>query len=808
MHVPLRALQKLQRRRIVNEQPPEKLVSLLERLQLANRAQLLSVGRHVNRLANDLPRFESVWIDALAQARYITPYQAAELNAGRGMELAVGPFLLEQPLETSGWSQAFRAKDPQSQQLVRLTRARCSASQVEARAAALQKVVERVGGIQNPHVVVPFHCGSLDHWLWVASKYFDATTAQAWTVHHGRLPAETVLEIARQMTEGLAALEAVGLIHADVSAQSLLLGKNGGTTLVDGLLRGITRAEEGYAQADAPPEAYDYLAPERVTDGTSPDVSSDLYACGCLWWHLLAGRPPLAGGNRLAKLQAVQAPRIGDISLLAPDTPQPLASAIAACLRFQRSHRPESFARLSAMLGPSNKRDTATLAGLIRGDGPGRVRIRTTAATARYSRWTSVWVAATAGCAVSLAVTLWPQWSQYLKSEQLPGQAQSVPEAAAELETTVESSIGASEVEVQTGGALEPNKDPTSIEHANPPGLLPDTAGHARQVPLPPATASTAAYRSQTDGTLILPSDRPVAIERLSLAPGQLVTGPTGRRPQVVVPEGGLSIDTNGVRFVGIDFLTRPQAGNVSSTMIELRSERVTFEDCQFRGNSSVASTAIAWNLTRDAAAIALPTGAIEVSNCVFENVSTAVRCPNYAALSLTFLNTLHLGWGPLITLDDLPRADAPISVFADRLTVRDAQSFLECHLRSPISKAAPIRIEAVRSIFAHRAGNPLVVFVGQRPEEEPWHMVQWSGQGSVLDSPLPLVGWRSPMGEVESADEARLDVSGIVRGSIEFAGPTSRGPTGSRVVGWNAPLRSPDPPGFDPTGVSKLKQP
>ena len=40
--------------------------------------QVTQMGRRVRRLARDLPQFESVWVDALAQARILTPFQAAE----------------------------------------------------------------------------------------------------------------------------------------------------------------------------------------------------------------------------------------------------------------------------------------------------------------------------------------------------------------------------------------------------------------------------------------------------------------------------------------------------------------------------------------------------------------------------------------------------------------------------------------------------------------------------------------------------------------------------------------------------------
>ncbi len=770
----------------MNEHPPDQLVALLERLKLANRVQLASVQRQVNRLANDLPRFESVWVDALAQARIITAYQAAEINAGRGMQLALGPYLLEQPLDTSGWAEAFRARDTQSRQLVRLTRAACSAQRYERHEPALQASVERATGLENMPVANPIGCGWNDGWLWLASEYQEATTAHAWMVHHGRFPANMVLEIARQMVTGLAIFESAELIHGDISAHTLLVSKKGSVSLVDPLLRCIVRSEEGYAHANAPPEAYDTLAPERVSAGTTPDIKSDLYACGCLWWQLLAGRPPLAGGNRLTKLQAAQVPRIVDICQLAPDTPQPLATAIAACLRAQREHRPESFARLAAMLGPATKRDTAALAGFMRGESPRRVRLRSTATAARHSRWTSVWAAATAGCVVSLAVTLWPQWSPYLTWSQKEMVVKT--EDVEEMQQTPASGASATSA-AQSGSPAAP-------------ALLPETTYNASPLPQSPGEATTASYDSAEEGALILPADRPIHIKTLTLTPGQLVTSPPGKRSQVVVPQDGLLIDVNQVQFRGIDFVAGTQ-GRVAKTMIVLRSEQAAFTACTFQGVASTGTTAIEWTLSSSGSRIELSTGNLELNDCVFENVASGVLCPHEAALSLALVNTLHHGWGPLITLRDLPQADSPVSILLDQFTLRDAQSLLECRLGSAPSTAAPITIQSTRSVFTPRPGNPLVVFAGPQPNEAPWHLVRWNGQGSVVDSRLPLLGWRSDEGDVVSADETSLNVSGVVRGTIEFAGPAARGAAGSRVVGWNAPLRSADPPGFDPARLS-----
>jgi len=403
-------------------------------------------------------------------------------------------------------------------------------------------------------------------------------------------------------------------------------------------------------------------------------------------------------------------------------------------------------------------------------------------------------MAAAGGCVASLAVTLWPQWSQ-----QLPWQTTRIAKAAARSATIPTAENNSVHTDDAPLGDINPKEAP-HLDGTTSPPLQSDATAREHQIPHPASRSRTDVFHTEADGTLILTADRPIHLEQLSVSPGQLVTGRSGTRPQVIVPDDGLSIDADQVRFRGIDFLTNPSRRHSTGTMIRLNVEQAEFSGCRFRGVAGGTTVAIDWKIITNNSAIDLPTGRLDLRNCIFGNLAMGVRCPSKAALTLSIVNTLHLGWGPLITLHDLPRADAPVSVLVDRLTLRDAESFLECPLNSDVSTAAPITIEAVRSIFAQRPGNPLVVFVGPKPSEEPWHIVQWGGQGTVLDSPLPLVGWRSETGQVIAADETRLNVSGVVRGNVEFAGPTARGPAGSRVVGWNAPLRSPEAPGFDPT--------
>ena len=66
----------------MRELPPDRLIALLTQLGLATERDFERVEATVHHLAGNLPRFESVWIDALRQARILTHFQAAEIHAG------------------------------------------------------------------------------------------------------------------------------------------------------------------------------------------------------------------------------------------------------------------------------------------------------------------------------------------------------------------------------------------------------------------------------------------------------------------------------------------------------------------------------------------------------------------------------------------------------------------------------------------------------------------------------------------------------------------------------------------------------
>ena len=403
----------------MRDDPPPELAELLARLHLATAEQVAAAGRYARRLAGDIPLFDSVWIDALLQSRLLTPYQAAEINAGRGQQLLVGPYVIRHALGNLGYAQSFTAWEihpfeiepkSKSNRKVQLVVKRCqSASAAEQAAAKLQSTIARFAEFK-PSGIAPLTAAGADgNTLWAAFEAADGYPLGEMVACSGRIAPVAVMEIARQMAAALEGLQQAGLVHGDISARSLWLSSHGEIRLTHCGVRDVMESEANGPTETFPLEAFDYLAPERMSDKSPPTIATDVYACGCLWWQLLAGRPPLVGGDLIGKTRAVSRPKIANIRFIAPETPAALGAAIEACTRIDPAERPAAFAELAEKLGLPSRGATRRLAAKLAASGH---QVRRFSGWKTQLRWQHAGqpLLAAAACLFLLAAATWPLW--------------------------------------------------------------------------------------------------------------------------------------------------------------------------------------------------------------------------------------------------------------------------------------------------------------------------------------------------------------------------------------------------------------
>lgn len=771
----------------MREQPPQPLIELLQRIGLATGADVQSVYGRARRLARDLPLFESVWVDALAQARILTHYQAAELNMGRGEQLAVGPYVICEKLHDLGYGTSYRARHREDGGTAQLMIA--SAHDVDAAVAGLEAMRGQLGAIDTPAIAPIEQIGVIDSRVWATYPLVPGESAQHWMVHNGRFPPLAVLELARQIIHGLARLETVDVLHGDISTHNLMISSDGGATLAHSGLKAAVRRSEGFAHAQLRPDTYDYLAPERVASGGGPTPHSELWSLGSMCWHLVTGRALLKGATGLEKMRAGQTARFTDLARLAPDVPAPLATAIAACIQREPSARPESMARLAAMLGQPTREGRRTVAECITRSGRPRIGLSAATSVPRWRTHSSLWLAAATGCLAALAVVLWPQWQGRLPLTGLLRNVAFASHSDTSKPNRSDPSAQHNKPINRSSAAAKGSATPSFAEYED----LESEQGR----PSPPDSRHERRPAAAGD-EVVLPVGRPLQLKELRVREGQTVRGAGGGRPLIEVPPGGLRVTADNVSFVDVDFVPSPEG---PPTLVKLHAQSASFQGCSFQGHGGSGGTqsAITWldppGLKDDP--VRLQTGVLEMTDCCLRGVDVGVDCRSSGGLVLEINNTLHLGPGPLLRLSRCPAVDQPVVVSLAHVTLREVGGLLECRYDEMADPPGKISIHALDCVFSPATSRSLLSFNGAKDPAPVLRVLQWTGQGSVVTTGARLVSWRKPGGEPTDLSEEELSIAGLVRSEVEFAADAGDSPEDSRLVSWQVPLRSTEPPGI-----------
>jgi eukaryotic-like serine/threonine-protein kinase len=737
--------------------PPAALVQLLEQLGLATSGQIASVAPAVRRLAGELPEFESVWIDALAQRRLLTPFQASWLSAGRGSDLRIGPYVLRQRLLTPAWAESYRAAHHETKRTVELLIVRAALGRRPELLAQSRQLIEQLQ-LGSDGCLLELHAaGECKNGVWFAVADWQGKPVADWIAEHGRFPSEAVLHIARETLAALNNLYRLKLLHTGLSAQSLVIDGEQLKLRHSGL-RSLARPLDGYSLADLPPCAYEGVSPERIAKGGDCDLASEIFAFGSLLWHLLTGRPPFAGGNALTKLRSIHDARLGNLQQLAPDAPDTLIRLTVGCLARQLEQRPKSFEEISALLGPETPQQRKAFVaairhprGLYRYSSPrsGTLRARLVASTA-------------AGACLIAIFAAWPS--------KRPATPLLIPRNPVAL-------------------ALAPTQ-----KKANDARPLYDP--QVRVVSATEPVEPTAAI-----DPVLLPIDHVVELAGVELQDGQVVQASKGGRSIVRVPRDGLLVTAENVRFENVDFVwdaSTPAAREVTSpSLIALQARRCEFRRCTFQSSGQAKlPAAIDWQAASEGSSAEDLPAELVLSNCHFSGLAAVVFLDRRDSCSIDVSNTLLTRCEAACRLAAFPELGSTFSLSLEHVTLRDHGSLVVIPANAQ-SQPGQVVLRAGGSVLALRDGEPLIALVGSNSVPELLPFLRWQGEGSLLLPETPIAAWQRPSGLTRPLGEEQLSVAGLVRGDVDFASDNPLAAASSRVTSWQAPLRSSQPPGI-----------
>ena len=146
--------------------------------------------------------------------------------------------------------------------------------------------------------------------MYMAMEYVEGKSLRALMGKHP-LPAGKALDVARQVCDGLAYLEAQSVVHRDITPENVLVGPDGKVKIIDfGIALSEGSRRMTWAGLSATLGTPDYMAPEQIR-GRRGDARTDVYALGMMLYEMLTANLPYEAGNprALLKVKTAEDPR-------------------------------------------------------------------------------------------------------------------------------------------------------------------------------------------------------------------------------------------------------------------------------------------------------------------------------------------------------------------------------------------------------------------------------------------------------------------------------------------------------------------
>ncbi len=163
-----------------------------------------------------------------------------------------------------------------------------------------QRELDAIQRLRHPNVVSALDHGTLtDGRPYLVLEYIEGPSLRDVIQERGAIPPKQVLEILQPICDAIKLAHDAGLVHRDVKASNVILGREKSgelrPVLLDfGLVKLVDQVGPGLTSSRSMLGTPAAMAPEQMR-GQPVDARTDVYALGLLAYHMLTGQPAFGG---------------------------------------------------------------------------------------------------------------------------------------------------------------------------------------------------------------------------------------------------------------------------------------------------------------------------------------------------------------------------------------------------------------------------------------------------------------------------------------------------------------------------------
>jgi serine/threonine-protein kinase len=322
----------------------------------------------------DQRQLESVWAElgtrsvtteqlqqALVRRGLLTNYQVDRLARGDKTGFFYGDYKVVYLVGTGSFARVYRAVHIETGKVVAVKVLRKRFSEDPVATEQFVREGEMGAKLRHPNIVPIYEVHSSRQGHYMVMDFIEGRNLREFVRVRKKLSVDEALRFSIDIAAGLAYAAEHGIRHRDLKLSNVLMSSTGRAQLVDFGLAAVTGSDEEFGGDTVNPRTIDYAGLERATGVRKDDPRSDIYFAGCILYHMLTGRAPLAETkDRTHRLSKTRFESITPITQQEPQLPQRVVLVVNKAMELNVNRRYQSPAEFLADLRVTQKRLQST----------------------------------------------------------------------------------------------------------------------------------------------------------------------------------------------------------------------------------------------------------------------------------------------------------------------------------------------------------------------------------------------------------------------------------------------------------------
>ena len=158
-----------------------------------------------------------------------------------------------------------------------------------------QREAIAASSLSHPNIVEMYDVGEDDGNFYIVMEYVDGKNLKQLIKRRTKLSLTEVVDIMKQLTDGISHAHDSFIIHRDIKPQNMLILDNGLVKITDfGIAVALNSTQ--LTQTNSVMGSVHYLPPEQAA-GKGATFKSDIYSLGIMMYELITGKLPFRGEN-------------------------------------------------------------------------------------------------------------------------------------------------------------------------------------------------------------------------------------------------------------------------------------------------------------------------------------------------------------------------------------------------------------------------------------------------------------------------------------------------------------------------------